>query len=641
MTTMTIPKVGVQEYLGVQIDYDRDKALSDFGAATLRDRYFFGDEASPQEAFARASVFSSAYKGITDYELAQRLYDYASKFWFMFSTPILSNGGTLSSGGSPRGLPISCFLNYVQDSRGGLSQHYDENIWLASSGGGIGGYWGDIRSSGVSTGSGSRSTGSIPFMHVVDSYMLAFNQGTTRRGSYAAYTDISHPEIEEFIAMRKPTGGDINRKSLNIHNGVNITNQFLDAVRADEPWRLIDPKSKECLKTVNARALWWQLIQTRFETGEPYIINLDICNEFLPSEQKSLGLKINQSNLCSEITLPTDEERTAVCCLSSVNLVHFDAWSKDDNFIADMITMLDNVLELFIESIVDTKILDSDYNANFRRFKNYVKEGKEGFSKAAYSAYRERSIGLGAMGFHSYLQGRGLPFESVFATSFNHRAFSTIKDRANEASLALGADRREAPDMAGSGRRNAHLLAVAPNASSSIICGGTSPSIEPTRANAYTHKTLSGSFLVKNPYLDKLLAKKGLKVKEREEVWKDIISHKGSVQHLDMLEDEEKEVFKTAPELNQIWIIEHAHQRQKYICQSQSVNLFFTPPQATAPQEVHDEFLQYVNDVHWAGANTLKSMYYLRSESVRDAENVNIKIPRINLEDVECLSCEG
>ena len=635
MSLTAIPKVGIQEYLGVQIDYDRDKSLADFGVATLRDRYLWGDEESPQEAFARASVFSATYKGITDYELAQRLYDYSSKYWFMFSTPILSNGGTT------RGLPISCFLNYVPDSREGLSQHYDENIWLASSGGGIGGYWGDVRSSGVSTSSGSRSTGSIPFMHVVDSCMLAFNQGTTRRGSYAAYMDISHPEIEEFIAMRKPTGGDINRKSLNIHNGVNITNQFLDAVREDEPWRLIDPKSKECLKTVNARGLWWQLIQTRFETGEPYILNVDTCNEHLPREQKDLGLKINQSNLCSEITLPTDEERTAVCCLSSVNLAHFDEWSTDDNFIADMITMLDNVLELFIESIVDIKVLDSDYSANFRRFKNYVQQGKEGFSKAAYSAYRERSIGLGAMGFHSYLQGRGLPFESVFAASFNHRAFSTIRDRANEASLALGADRGEAPDMAGSGKRNAHLLAVAPNASSSIICGGTSPSIEPTRANAYTHKTLSGSFQVKNPYLDRLLAKKGLKVKEREEVWKDIISHKGSVQHLDILEDEEKDVFKTAPELNQIWIVEHAHQRQQYICQSQSVNLFFTPPPTTAPQEIHDEFLQYVNDVHWAGANTLKSMYYLRSESVRDAENVNIKIPRVNLEDVECLSCEG
>ena len=443
MISTNIPRVGVQEYLGIQIDYEHDNLLEDFGLSTVQDRYLWGDEESPQEAFARASVFSATYKGNTDYELAQRLYNYASKFWFMFSTPILSNGGTT------RGLPISCFLNYVPDSREGLSQHYDENIWLASAGGGIGGYWGDVRSSGVSTSSGSRSTGSIPFMHVVDSCMLAFNQGTTRRGSYAAYMDISHPEIEEFIAMRKPTGGDINRKSLNIHNGVNITNQFLDAVQADEPWRLIDPKSKECLKTVSARSLWWQLIQTRFETGEPYILNIDKCNEFLPSEQKSLGLKINQSNLCSEITLPTDEERTAVCCLSSVNLATFDEWSEDDNFIADMVTMLDNVLELFIESIVDTKVLDSDYNANFRRFKNYVQEGKEGFAKAAYSAYRARSVGLGAMGFHSYLQHRKLPFEGVLASSFNHRAFSTIKHKAEEATMVLGKDRGEAPDMAG------------------------------------------------------------------------------------------------------------------------------------------------------------------------------------------------
>jgi len=503
----------------IKIDLERDDNITPFGISTIQDRYLIENETSPQHAFARSAKYVSTYHGKIDWDMAQRMYDYASKHWFMFSTPILSNGGTT------RGLPISCFLNYVPDSREGLFSHYEENGWLASAGGGIGGYWGEVRSNGVSTSSGSRSTGSIPFMHMVDSEMLAFNQGTTRRGSYAAYMDINHPEIEEFIAMRKPTGGDINRKSLNIHNGVNITNHFLEAVRADDTWRLIDPKSKECLKTVSARSLWWQLLQTRFETGEPYIINIDICNEHLPREQKDLGLRINHSNLCSEITLPTSEERTAVCCLSSVNLEHFDVWSKDELFISDMITMLDNVLELFIESIVDTKVLDSDYNSNFRRFKNYVQEGKEGFTKAAYSAYRERSIGLGAMGFHSYLQGRGLPFESVFAASFNHRAFSTIRDKANEASLALGADRGEAPDMAGSGKRNAHLLAVAPNASSSIICGGASPSIEPTRANVYTHKTLSGSFQVKNKHLDKLMAKKGFKVKERDELWKDIISH--------------------------------------------------------------------------------------------------------------------
>ena len=624
-------KEGPQEYLGIKINYDSDKKLSEFSLETLKDRYFWKDETHAQEAYARASVFGSTYKGITDYDLAQRLYDYANNNWFMFSTPILSNGGTT------RGLPISCFLNFVPDSRRGLSNHYDENIWLASAGGGIGGYWGAVRSNGVATSNHSRSTGSIPFMHVVDSQMLAFNQGVTRRGSYAAYMDISHPEIEEFIGMRKSTGGDLNRKCLNLHNAVNITNEFLEAVTEDKDWRLIDPKTNEAAKTINARDLWWQLIHTRAETGEPYVINIDLCNELMPEEQKKLGLHINQSNLCSEITLATSEERTAVCCLSSVNLEYFDEWSKDELFIKDLVVMLDNVLEHFIENIVDTDNL-KEYSANFKRFKSYVKEDKEGLVKAAYSAYRERSIGLGAMGFHSYLQSRGLPFESVFAASFNHRAFSTIKDKANEATLALGEDRGEAPDMAGSGRRNAHLLAVAPNASSSIICGGTSPSIEPTRANVFTHKTLSGSYKVKNKFLEKLLRSKKMNT---EEVWKDIVAHDGSVQHLEELTEEEKELFKTAPEINQIWIIEHAYNRQQYICQSQSVNLFFVPPKTSESQEIHNDYLQYVHDVHWAGATKLKSMYYLRSDAVRGAENVNIRIPRINLEDLECLSCEG
>ena len=624
-------KEGAQEYLGIKINYDADKKFSEFSLETLKDRYFWRDETHAQEAFARASVFGSTYKGITDYDLAQRLYDYANNNWFMFSTPILSNGGT------SRGLPISCFLNFVPDSRRGLSDHYDENIWLASAGGGIGGYWGAVRSNGVATSNHSRSTGSIPFMHVVDSQMLAFNQGVTRRGSYAAYMDISHPEIEEFIGMRKSTGGDLNRKCLNLHNAINITNEFLEAVKEDRDWRLIDPKTNKAVKTINARDLWWNLIYTRAETGEPYIINIDLCNDLMPEEQKKLGLRINQSNLCSEIMLPTSEERTAVCCLSSVNLEHFDKWSKDELFIKDLIVMLDNVLEHFIENIVDTDNL-KEYSANFKRFKSYVKEDKEGLVKAAYSAYRERSIGLGAMGFHSYLQSRGLPFEGLFAASFNHRAFSTIKDRANEATLALGEDRGEAPDMAGSGKRNAHLLAVAPNASSSIICGGTSPSIEPTRANVYTHKTLSGSYKVKNKFLEKLLRSKKMNT---EEVWKDIAAHEGSVQHLEYLTEEEKELFKTAPEINQIWIIEHAYNRQQYICQSQSVNLFFVPPKASEPQEIHNDYLQYVHDVHWAGANKLKSMYYLRSEAARGVENVNIRIPRINLEDLECLSCEG
>ena len=623
-------KAGVQDYLGIQIDYDREQDLSVFSLETLKDRYFWEDETHAQEAFARASVFAATYQGHTDYNLAQRLYDYASKSWFGFSTPILSNGGTT------RGLPISCFLNYVPDSRRGLSDHYDENIWLASGGGGLGGYWGAVRSNGVSTSNGSQSTGSIPFMHVVDSQMLAFNQGVTRRGSYAAYMDISHPEVEEFIAMRKTTGGDLNRKCLNLHNGITIDDDFLTAVKNDDQWRLIDPKSKQAIKTVPARDLWWQLIHTRAETGEPYIVNLDRCNEALPQSQKDIGLQVRQSNLCSEITLPTSEERTAVCCLSSVNLEHFDEWKNDELFISDLITMLDNVIEHFIDNATGGLSLIPDMK--MMEFMDYVREDKTGFAKAAYSAYRERAIGLGAMGFHSYLQRNGIPFSGVFAASFNNRAFKYVKERATAASVKLADQRGEAPDMAGSNCRNSHLLAIAPNASSSIICGGTSPSIEPTRANVFTHKTLTGSYKVKNKYLEELLEDKGINT---EQTWKDIAAAEGSVKDLEELTEAEKEVFKTAPELDQRWVIEHAYQRQKYVCQAQSVNLFFEPPPATAPQEIHDEYLEYVNHVHWTGANKLKSMYYLRTTAARNTENVNIKIPRINLEEQECLSCEG
>ena len=606
-------KIGVQPYLGIHINYEKENLLNSFSKETITDRYLWEGETHAQQAFARAAIFGATYKGHTDFNLGQRLYDYASDLWFSFSTPILSNGGT------SRGLPISCFLNYVPDSRDGLSTHYDENIWLASGGGGIGGYWGDIRSNGMDTANGSRSTGSIPFMHVVDSQMLAFNQGVTRRGSYAAYINISHPEVEEFINMRKTTGGDLNRKCLNLHNAVNVTNEFLKAVENDDEWRLIDPKTNTAVKIVSARDLWFQLLQTRMETGEPYLVNIDNCNSALPEEQKKLGLEIKQSNLCSEITLPTDEDRTAVCCLSSVNLEYFDEWAKEDNFISDLVTMLDNVLENFIDLVKD----------------------KAGYSKAAYSAMRERSIGLGAMGFHSYLQRNNIPFESMYAASFNNKAFSFIKNSAETATRKLAEEKGEAPDMKGSGKRNAHLLAIAPNASSSIICGGTSPSIEPNRANVYTHKTLSGSFKVKNKYLDDILYELVSTGKKRDEIWKDIAAHEGSVQHLDILPDDVKEVFKTAPEINQIWIIEHASMRQKYVCQSQSVNLFFKSPAIEASQELHDDFLQYLNDVHWAGIHKLKSLYYLRSDAARNTENVNIKIPKINLEEEECLSCEG
>ena len=619
-----------ENYLGIEIDQSRDSKLNSFSIETLKDRYLWGEETNAQQAFARASVYGATFQGTTDFNLAQRLYNYASNNWFMFSTPILSNGNT------KRGLPISCFLNYVPDSRGGLSSHYDENIWLASSGGGIGGYWGSVRSNGISTSSGSESTGSIPFMHVVDAQMLAFNQGVTRRGSYAAYMDISHPEIEEFIAMRKTTGGDINRKCLNLHNGVSITDEFLESVKTDGPWRLIDPKTKQAVKVIQARDLWFQLLNTRAETGEPYIINLDRCNEALPEQQKELGLEVKQSNLCSEITLPTNSERTAVCCLSSVNLEYFDEWCNDEYFIPDLITMLDNILEHFIDNSIDN--FKPDNINTLEEFSKYVKSGKEGYTKACYSAYRERAVGLGAMGFHSYLQRNGLPFAGYRSASFNNRAFRHIKDEAIRASERLAEERSEAPDMVGSNLRNSHLLAIAPNASSSIICGGTSPSIEPIRANVFTHKTLTGSYKVKNKYLQRLLEEKGI---NNDKTWKAISADEGSVQNLKELSEEEKEIFKTAPEIDQMWCIEHAYQRQKYICQSQSVNLFFTFPPSTQPQNIHDDYLNYVNGVHWAGAKKLKSLYYLRSNSARNTENVDIKIPKINLDDDACLSCEG
>ena len=627
-------KKGEVPYLGIIINYDKDKKLDKFSIDTLRDRYLWQEESSPQEAFARAAVYASTFQEETDYAMAQRIYNYASDLWFMFSTPILSNGGTT------RGLPISCFLNYVGDSIDELTDHFKENARLASSGGGIGGYWGDVRSDGTSTSSGSKSTGSIPFMKVVDSEMLAFNQGVTRRGSYAAYTDISHPEIEEFMVMRKESGGDVNRKCLNLHNGVNINNAFLRAVETDDDWRLIDPKTKEAVKIIKARELWSKILDARAETGEPYIVNLDNCNDALPQGQKNLGLEIKQSNLCSEITLPTNQERTAVCCLSSVNLEHFDDWSEDKNFIQDLITMLDNVLEHFIDNAIDMNNLGG-YNANYERFKKHIKEGKEGFTKAAYSAYRERSIGLGAMGFHSYLQAHNIPFEGIYAKGFNHKAFKHIKSSALKASKEIAKDRGEAPDISGSTLRNAHLLAVAPNASSSIICGGTSPSIEPIRANVFTHKTLSGSYKVKNKNLEKLINKKLDEPAKRKKLWQQISDNRGSIQNIRLFTKEEKELYKTADEINQIWVVEHAYKRQEFICQSQSVNLFFILPDSSKNQEQHNEYLQYVSDVHWYGANKLKSLYYFRSDAAKAAENVNVKVPRIKLDEVDCIACEG
>ena len=591
----------------MQLDYERDKLLPDFSVRTLNDRYLLENETSPQQAFARAAkTFAD------DDDHAQRLYDYASQLWFMFSTPVLSNGG------SSRGLPISCFLNYVGDSRGGIAGHYTENAWLSSVGGGIGGYWGDVRSVGSKTSRGSESTGVIPFLKVVDAEMLAFSQGVTRRGSYAAYLPIDHPEIEEFLDVRKPTGGDINRKSINLHHAVIISNKFMELIANatttegfDDSWDLIDPHSGEVRKTVSAKVLWIKIIQNRVETGEPYIMFEDTINEALPEFQKALGLKVHQSNLCSEITLPTDDTRTAVCCLSSVNLEKFDEWSSSETFIPDLIRMLDNVIEYFINNAPDE------------------------LARARFSASQERSLGLGAMGFHAYLQKRGIPFESAMAKSFNLRAFAHIKNEASKATRELAEERGECPDSkwAGGGVRNAHLLAVAPNASSSIICGNTSPSIEPYRANAFTQKTKTGSALLKNPFLEKLLEEKG---ENTEEVWKTIITNNGSVQHLECLTDYEKDTFKTAVELDQRWVVEHAADRQEHICQAQSVNMFF--PADVSKQELHNVHLM-------AWTKKLKTLYYLRSEALKRAEVVSDEKLReyiFDFDDEEgCLACEG
>jgi ribonucleoside-diphosphate reductase alpha chain len=589
----------------MKIDYSRDKLLTDFSIKTLQDRYMIAGESSPQEAFARAATAFA-----DDEDHAQRLYDYSSKLWFMFATPVLSNGGT------ERGMPISCFLNYVEDSREGITDHYTENAYLSSFGGGIGGSWSDIRSQGTKTSKGSESTGAIPFIKVVDSEMLAFSQGVTRRGSYAGYLHISHPEVEEFLDMRKPTGGDTNRKCLNLHHGVVISDKFMETIHRatkednfNDDWELIDPHSKEVKKVVSARTLWVKILQNRMETGEPYLMFEDAVNSELPEFQKKKGLYVNHSNLCSEITLATNEERTAVCCLSSVNLEYYDDWKKIPAFIPDLIRMLDNVLE------------------------HFIKKAPPQMHRAVYSAMRERSIGLGAMGFHAYLQKNSIPFEGMWANTANIEMFRYIKDHALEETRRLAVERGACPDDDSCEVRNAHLLAIAPNASSSIICGNTSPSIEPFRANAYTQKTKSGSYLQKNKYLDDVLMSKIGHTEVYENTWKSIVANKGSVQHLDMLSEEEKEVFKTAVEINQAWVVEHASNRQPYICQSQSVNLFFPP-------DVNKGDLHNVHMLAWA--KNLKTLYYLRSEAISRADNVSNQVKReIIFEQSDCLSCEG
>jgi ribonucleoside-diphosphate reductase alpha chain len=589
----------------VTVDYKRDALLSEFSIKTLKDRYMIDGEISPQDAFARAAKAFASNEGH-----AQRLYDYASKLWFMFSTPVLSNGGTT------RGLPISCFLNYVDDSREGITSHYTENAFLSSVGGGVGGCWNTVRSVGSKTSNGSESTGVIPFLKVVDAEMLAFSQGVTRRGSYAAYLDISHPEIEEFLDMRKPTGGDINRKSTNLHHGVIIPDSFMELIENatklenfDDSWDLVDPNSGRVTKTVSAKTLWVKLIQNRVETGEPYIMFKDTVEAGMPSFQKEKGLKVHHSNLCSEITLATDKDRTAVCCLSSVNLEEFDEWVHESQFIPDLVEMLDNVLTYFIEN------------------------APEELGRAVHSAVQERSIGLGAMGFHAYLQRRHTPFESAMAKGANLRMFKHIKDAARLTTERLAAERGPCPDAGTRNIRNAHLLAIAPNASSSIICGNTSPSIEPYRANAFTQKTKSGSSLQKNEYLEHVLQEMG---EDNPETWKSIITNGGSVQHLDFLDEWTKDVFKTAVEIDQQWVIEMASDRQKEVCQSQSLNVFF--PANVSKQELHA-----IHMMAWK--KKVKTLYYLRSEAYKRAETVSDEALRQrvldSMDEDACLACEG
>ena len=580
----------------ITVDYERNSFLSEQAYTLLKD-YYCRDGEDPQDAYARAAMAFCK----SDYELAQRIYDYASKGWFMFSSPILSNAPAL--GEKVRGLPISCFLSYVPDTLEGLIGHSTELRWLSVKGGGVGGHWSDIRS--VSDVAPSP----IPFLKTVDSDMTAYRQGKTRKGSYAAYMDITHPDIIEFINIRVPTGGDPNRKAFNIHNAVNITDAFMDAVTSGGQWDLIDPNDKTVRDTLPARELWERLIETRFRTGEPYLNFIDEANRHLPPEMREKGLTINGSNLCNEIHLPTNEDRTAVCCLSSVNLEYYEDW-KETTMVSDLITMLDNVISFFC------------FHAP-----------KE-LRKAVYSATQERSLGLGAMGFHSALQRVGIPWETPMATAYNTEMFTHIKAQARAASVYLAEERGSCPDV--DGIRNSHLLAIAPNANSSIIAG-CSASIEPLKSNAFTHRTRVGAHLVKNPYLSKVLEDHSDSPEWIEAQWKSIILHEGSVQHLEWMDEWFKQIFKTAFELDQRWVIDHAATRQPFICQGQSVNLFF--PAGTDKA--------YVNEVHIRAFNKkLKGLYYLRTSAGAKADTVSFKPTRVALKDYaveedECLSCQG
>lgn len=591
---------------GVKVDYARDALFDELGITRLKESYMTEEEQSPQERFA----FVSKQFG-SNPEHAQRLYDYSSRHWLSYSTPILSFGR------SKRGLPISCFLNYIEDSAEGLVANLTETNWLSILGGGVGIGFG-IRAAD------DKSTGVMPHLKTYEASSLAYRQGRTRRGSFAAYLDISHPEIILFLEMRKPTG-DPNLRVLNLHHGVNIPDSFMEIIeramldpKADDSWALKDPHTQEVKAVVSAKELWQKLLEMRMQTGEPYIHFIDRSNEKLPSWLKEKGLVVHQSNLCSEIILPTNIERTAVCCLSSVNLEYFDEWKDHPHFLRDVAEMLDNVLQYFIDKAPET------------------------VRRAKHSAQSERSIGVGALGWHAYLQKHMIPWESALAVGKNRTIFKHMRERLDEATQALGKERGEAPDAVGTGNRFSHVMAIAPNASSSILMGNTSPSIEPYRANAYRQDTLSGSHLNKNRYLDQLLKKKGLSEEQQSDIWSSIIANDGSVQHLLELSSREKSVFKTSMEIDQRWVIQHAIDRQEWIDQAQSLNVFFRP----------DSYIQYIHAVHfqaWKGG--LKTLYYCRSDKIAKADKVSkmieqdvvsaIDMKRLAKDESICLACEG
>ena len=601
----------MEDYLGIRIDLERDKLFDELGIKRLKESYMREDEESPQHRFA---YVSKAFGSNPDH--AQRLYEYSSRHWLSYSTPILSFGR------SKRGMPISCFLNYIEDTAEGLVDNLSETNWLSMLGGGVGIGFG-IRSAD------DKSTGVMPHLKIYDASSLAYRQGRTRRGSYAAYLDISHPDIIAFLEMRKPTG-DPNQRCLNLHHGINITDDFMEIIEkcmldpeANDDWTLTDPHSGEVREVVSAKELWQRILEMRMQTGEPYIHYIDTSNKKLPQWLKDRGLKVHQSNLCSEIILPTNEERTAVCCLSSLNLENYDEWSNDKLFLKDVAEMLDNVLNYFIANAPDA------------------------IARAKYSAERERSIGIGALGFHAYLQRNNIAFEGVMAKVANNRIFKSIRKGLDDANRQLGLERGEAPDAVGTGNRFSHLMAIAPNASSSIIMGNTSPSIEPYRANAYRQDTLSGSFLNKNRWLDKVIQKhlsgEGDVVSQNDynDIWSSIIANDGSVQHLTWMDEYTKDVFKTSMEIDQRWVIDLAADRQEYIDQAQSLNVFFRP----------DANIKYLHAIHFmAWKKGLKTLYYCRSEKIGKADKVSKRIERDVIKELDmtqiaqgndCIACEG